>query len=666
MANLLYESLSQTLTAPNISELLDTLKEASLLITASPAPGDLIKLSTINVLKRIKNHFKHEVFLPLSKLYLQIIKQHASLEDSLIIPLCNNIFEICEDTKGTKTSQSLLNEVKSALTYLKSKEQDQTIIKTLNSLLKAYEVPNIDERLHQALDEIRQSKLHGMNSIIEIFSSFENLNIQYTLFQQHFEKLLTELERLNNPLMIECLINLLEMFVFETNFTINLNEEVQCYRISNIDLPEATLAICKRALQLILPYEVRITQRGLIILQRLWRYFPEQKEALCDPIRILLTDIAAEGSQYFKARASEFLYEIHNEDLHGHFKQWLDQDKVIKPLLASSSFRPAEPEVYTLSTLPASIACALNAEIAAGQDFSYFIETTAARSLLVYGFASRYYDVSFRIERVDYPEVLHREERVLCEEKPKTGSILLEFPGLYKLVWVNSFSWFNSKQIRYRVAVLSPCDVQSLPQRSTELIQVFNATLITNSVVAIGIWLKPMIKIYHQGVHSDLQSILDIHDIISGLPQETNVAVGIVGAPPLYVPKLDVQNIYTCGDSEALALLGIENYSKQVVIAVVEEGGVRISVACDSRIVTSVAVKGEMIEELGKFMCLFGPAVVLIAGSVCADVRSIEGALEGIVPEGILQQSFIRESSKLLVVAASRLFTYKKNLDSQV
>lgn len=660
---MLFESLTQSLSR-DVSSLLDTLKEAALLINASTAPGTLVKANILQILKRIKNHFQYQVYLPLAKLYLQLINLHEELEKSTVLLLCNNIFEVCEDIKGTQIAEELLNNVKPALVWLKSTEQDHDTIETLNELLKAYEIPNYDLQFNEALNEIREGKVHGMSSLIEFFSTFNSIDTQYKIFLDKFEIVLLEIEKIHNSEIITSLIKLLEMFVFDSKFSVIFNGNVDVYQVSNVKIPENIFEICLRALQIIIPYEVEVSEKALEVLSRLWKTFPAKRERLYDIFRIFISDISAEGSISLKKKASKFLYEIYNSELKSVFKQWLDVDKTIKPLLSNADFKPADIKIHEISSIPASIGCALTANIPAGTDFSYYFETSQENSLLLYGFASKYYDVTFKIERMDFSENLFIEEHVQCDENPRIGYLHIQIPGLYRLVWVNSFSWFNSKQIRYRVVLLTPIKAEVLPIKAKEKIIFFNHSLTTPSAISIGVWVKPIIEMYYQGVSTELSSILDIYDVIQKLPESTNITVGIIGPVAEVLPKLDLPNVYICKDSDALAYFGIENYENSVVVAVVNEAGVRLSVANAKKIIISYEVKGEVIEELGKILCLFGPAVVLLAGTQLGSTQDLEKLLEKYVSIEILEQTYIKQNNYLIMSAAARLYAFKKAFDS--
>ena len=152
--------------------------------------------------------------------------------------------------------------------------------------------------------------------------------------------------------------------------------------------------------------------------------------------------------------------------------------------------------------------------------------------------------------------------------------------------------------------------------------------------------------------------------MVKNLQGNSEAVVGVVGKPPIFLPKLSLDNLYICSDSDALALIGSEYYSNALVIAMVIEDGVRVSIICKHKIIATKSYKTDPVQELGKILSVFGPAIVLIAGSYNLTLDFIENALANTVKSEILQQTYIKESNNLLLIAASRLHIYKKQLDN--
>lgn len=117
----------------------------------------------------------------------------------------------------------------------------------------------------------------------------------------------------------------------------------------------------------------------------------------------------------------------------------------------------------------------MNTIIPAGSTFSYYIDVWLPNSILHIAFAAKYYDIDFSIvflgdfednnnpnseeQRKEKPFksqelLLLKYEKLKFDEKAFRCSILAKKTGLYAIYFDNSRSWFNEKNIRYRVFIL--------------------------------------------------------------------------------------------------------------------------------------------------------------------------------------------------------------------
>jgi hypothetical protein len=88
-------------------------------------------------------------------------------------------------------------------------------------------------------------------------------------------------------------------------------------------------------------------------------------------------------------------------------------------------------------------------------------------SLLHVGFTTVNYNIGFSIERVSQVKLINGEwqepantafERYsLCDSqlKPISKTLLVVTPGVFKIVWHNSYSYLKAKTVKYRIRVLS-------------------------------------------------------------------------------------------------------------------------------------------------------------------------------------------------------------------
>ena len=109
--------------------------------------------------------------------------------------------------------------------------------------------------------------------------------------------------------------------------------------------------------------------------------------------------------------------------------------------------------------------------IEAGNQFSKYIEIENPNSLIYIGVATNNYDINVKLfkycpnitnEYNDYDDSndnihfieIYKIERIDCSEIPLKIILFCKEKGIYKLVFDNSYSWFNSKTVRYRLSVL--------------------------------------------------------------------------------------------------------------------------------------------------------------------------------------------------------------------
>ncbi len=52
-----------------------------------------------------------------------------------------------------------------------------------------------------------------------------------------------------------------------------------------------------------------------------------------------------------------------------------------------------------------------------------------------------------------------RHEKVCCNDMPFVGNVLGLRPGLYSAVFSNTYSWFNLKDLKFRITVLDARDI---------------------------------------------------------------------------------------------------------------------------------------------------------------------------------------------------------------
>ena len=103
---------------------------------------------------------------------------------------------------------------------------------------------------------------------------------------------------------------------------------------------------------------------------------------LYDIIKIILDDISKSGSTYYKIKASEFLYQIINSELHDSYRSILNSDQLLKSLFESDKYRPYQMIPIALNKLIAPTGFMIKASINPGQEYYYVIEAPTNKCIL--------------------------------------------------------------------------------------------------------------------------------------------------------------------------------------------------------------------------------------------------------------------------------------------
>ncbi|OMJ70033.1 hypothetical protein SteCoe_32096 [Stentor coeruleus] len=613
MVEKISELIAKAEASKNLTEVIESIKSATLILSSSKSSFNSLDLSLLQSLGKIAEAFSSPAHLEICKFCSELLNHTSNLQSPFVLHLCATTLSLCELLRGSHISESTLLKIEKVLLNLKNVSGAEGLIEKCQELLKYFQIPDIEDKYRTILEEIKSNNPSGLKSLIDLLSSFNKLHIQYRVFEDKFLDVVRVLEDSVNGLgLAEKLIQILELYIYQKVYKVKITEEScpEVYEIVGEYLSEKVLINAVQALQAIIPYEVDTTEKTLGLVHKLWYYFPDSREMLYDLTKVLLGDIAAEGSIVYKTKASHLLYEIMRLDINPDFQESLERDRIIKPLFESSDYKPSILDLYNPLNIPVNLALPLDIEIPSGEDFYSCIEVIKENSILIWGFMSKYYDIGFKIEKVFPQSIILPECRYECSEKAITGSLLVKDPGLYKLIWVNSYSWFKSKQIRYRTALLQP-----LPRlkgnSNDDIVDVISECALYIPGPSISVRTKSMVKVFYQ-------------------------KAGILQSK--------------CDDSEALARISVDLHGHETVIAVVCDDGVRVSIGYKGEIVFSQSRTGTMEEEIANALAVFGPGYVFVAG-VEIDVKELEKELEKRVGKEVVAQSFIRGANKLLAAA---------------
>ena len=207
-----------------------------------------------------------------------------------------------------------------------------------------------------------------------------------------------------------------------------------------------------------------------VILDRLWDIYPRYQPNMKSRLQAIFRELDRENLHICQLQAGFLLFEKL-----GSSKSRNNRNELLLELLKDSpqikssveSFQKDSHKYYRgpglIQGLILKENCPLNQHISAGGFWIRYIETFIPGTLIYWVFATRTLDIDFQIEFLgDYsdnkgkPEVIIERKRLDTGKKVHRGVLVTNKPGIYRLTWDNSYSWFTEKFLRYRIYALEP------------------------------------------------------------------------------------------------------------------------------------------------------------------------------------------------------------------
>ena len=222
------------------------------------------------------------------------------------------------------------------------------------------------------------------------------------------------------------------------------------------------------------PKNIEIQRLSVTLLQRLYYNFPKFRKNIEDALMSIFSFINEDVYVENKREAAVFLYKLVNRDATPEFKQLLQSKNLFKSLEETVYYRPSvlnKSENIIESTTPKELVIKAGfpqtKNIPSGNIYNTYIEVWKPFSIVYWAFALADYDISFSLTQVasfddmmkeqkTEPFLIYQAKKIEASKNQYKGTLIAKEPGIYKLTFDNSGSWFNSKSIKLLVYVLEP------------------------------------------------------------------------------------------------------------------------------------------------------------------------------------------------------------------
>ncbi|CAG9310890.1 unnamed protein product [Blepharisma stoltei] len=720
--NPIFDVLSNALKAKTITDAIGNLQQAEVFLNSSIGSIDL---KVIACLRKIVLHFDFQIIRFAAKLYTKICALAPRNDLHLMLDLSNDIFLLTENLKGTEIAEDLEAGVKEILVHLIQHgglEREQ--LEAVQQLLDKKTAINYEETLNLIIQDIQDKNSYAVNRLMDMMSSIPTLKEQFLCYGTQLEPVLDALILNATDDMLLRFSRFLENFIFRVNYNVKLggiddgSTHNHIYKSSETRLLYIHDGVFYTSLKIlqILQYASNGDNPILgVLIRRLWNYYPEQRPSIYDLVIDNFKKAAPIADDRIKENAAVFLYVIlHSADVDGEFKGRLENEKEIEALFKHEKYEETAQEIIfeaekavEIDQTQTHIGFPLSVMIQSGEKATRIIEVQEANSILVWGFATESYDISYSLSRVDLPqpEVIIEEEKVVCDQIPSTGVRLIHTPGLYQFTWDNEYSWFTGKHLRFKVSLLKPSTIpKNSSQDHKDIHQII--TITHPDKMGDSCYSNPSSELLEVGIHITQNQVSmlshniredalftedsELYPIISQYIETISKKTGII-SPIIKIGIVEktankregLENlgaIAIARDVDAVALFSEQSLHSHTLIAVVNDDGLRSCVVHKGRILLSE--DGEYLGDLSRLevqdpataisilLSMFGPAVVVISGAnFIGQAAVIIERVRPLVPAHIWQKSIIRESvyaSSVAVEAASKLhylhYRYKSTL----
>ena len=429
-----------------------------------------IKNTLFSLIKRpeLRNEDKEQIFELLRTPSIRQDNIYATFES---MPEVKDIKELLKSPKINDKVNALMKLINTLSLCNSIEEQLEVFTKRLPPLFKM-SFDKVDEKEQAFLELARHIARIVYLMIFETRFLLRISNIVYETYDRRDQI---------DPLLLS--VELEPMFLDEKEETSKVNFDTHSIIPYKLNEYELVLKSCDNLYPTIslvfenllkFPQVIEIQRICIKILQRLYNLFPKLRKSLEEPIITVLSNINKDPLDANKKEASAFLYRLIHRDANPEFKLRLENKEEFNTLYINILYEHAvlgyKENMYestNLDLLEVQTGFPSVTVVSAGKIFTTYIEVWKPMSILYWGFTLTDYDIGFTLTRVaSFDQIsrdkeiqsitIYKKDKVEASKRLCRGSLIVTEPGIFRLDFDNTHSWFNSKELKYDVFVLEP------------------------------------------------------------------------------------------------------------------------------------------------------------------------------------------------------------------
>ena len=420
-------------------------------------------------LRKLTSTLAPECLPILLRLYLKLLRSAENRSLTFIITLANDALAASEPLKGSQKCDEIEYLVHTAFAKISTSEVlEYNQYQTISGVLQKQNSPHIDSELETSDELIYEGDILGMQMLISTFCSFTTYREQFICIESGLEKTIDSLKSIKTLDLFIQLFNFLNTLVLHPVYSIEHSGQATEYvadMISYYTIHTRSFKCIWEIVTIVLDADAIISQNLIKIIPKMWSIYKENREEMFPDIIFLLKKISKSSYAESIQASARFVYSIFTDLSVGlKFKRIMRNE--LGDLFEDPSFREYQRPQMALDSCKINDGFPLFAVVEAGEKFVLHFDVTAG-CILYCAFVLDSHDINFSVSTSSNVLVSFKYVK---EDTPSVTKIMLDKGEIVTVQWDNSFSWMNSKQVRYRVMVLRPvpkeCTVNSYKKKA--------------------------------------------------------------------------------------------------------------------------------------------------------------------------------------------------------
>jgi hypothetical protein len=397
-------------------------------------------------LKNLWNHFDFLVKIKAAKKYADAIREYFDDDVEFLIRLANDALVVAEQLNGSFYADLIEQHLYLAFKNISLGYLGSNQFASVKEVLLRYEDPDMPSKLHEIQKRISKNDDFGVQMLTSLLCSFKSLREVFSFIENELGTLVTELKSHFSVNDIIQLISLLNTFLI----TSELNIDGMRYKSSISSyfkhFPKVFDSIWE-VIFIACEFEACFTKSFLTILEKCWTLFKSRR----NDIFFIILKVLKKSKNMKNPEISEFLFKFFTlASVSPGQKACLKSE--VPELFETEDFHLIHEKSWMMSELRVFDMFPLFADIEAGESFS--LKFPVFQGDLGYiEFVLSSQSINFSVSS---KKNLYFSQSNIEGSRPFCVKIAFHESEVVEMTWDNTFSWFQNKNLRFRVLVLRP------------------------------------------------------------------------------------------------------------------------------------------------------------------------------------------------------------------